>query len=90
MSLALLFPVNVQFPAVRSMPLPQNLQLGRTYLGKNGSGRLPWSGPETTCRARHRGRPVCWDPCLCRPQRRGDGILGLDSFNDYYDPSLKM
>ncbi|KAL9270259.1 UDP-glucuronate 4-epimerase 2-like protein, partial [Drosera capensis] len=22
-------------------------------------------------------------------KRRGDGVLGLDSFNDYYDPSLK-
>ncbi|GMI77219.1 UDP-D-glucuronate 4-epimerase 3 [Hibiscus trionum] len=23
-------------------------------------------------------------------KRRGDGVLGLDNFNDYYDPSLKM
>ena len=22
-------------------------------------------------------------------KRRGDGVLGLDNFNDYYDPSLK-
>ncbi|WRX09655.1 NAD(P)-binding domain - like 2 [Theobroma cacao] len=50
-------------------------------LGKNGSVPLPVSVPVTAS--------PFWLLELPVSSRRGDGVLGLDNFNDYYDPSLK-
>ncbi|KAL6342187.1 hypothetical protein AAG906_004507 [Vitis piasezkii] len=83
-ALVLIFFFTLNYPPLSDNP--HHVHAHQNFLSSAfyGSGARPNGFPSSSL-----GPAASLAPTALALKKRGDGVLGLDNFNDYYDPSLK-
>ncbi|XP_042518675.1 UDP-glucuronate 4-epimerase 6-like [Macadamia integrifolia] len=103
-ALILIFFFTLNYPPISDNPSGHRVHLHQNFLTNAFYGGGNTGGPAWEKQVRHSSTPrrpngfsvlvtgaggFVGTHCSLALKKRGDGVLGLDNFNSYYDPSLK-